>query len=100
MLADDTNVLAFKPDLPPGIQSIEVTARKPDGDVRVLLLVRDAMPEWPTPYILQDPVMLPKNTELAVTAYSVPTRAPAPNGVKLTVSVASTKAPAAPRRGV
>jgi hypothetical protein len=65
----DNRILAFRPELTPGIKSIEVTARRPDGTVEVLLLIKDALPEWPTPYILSQPVSLPKNTELAVTAY-------------------------------
>ena len=87
-LPADTSVLAFKPELQPGIQSIEVSARKPDGTVQVLLLVRDVLPAWPTPYILNEPVRLSKGTELSLTAYynsSTATQVPA--DVKLTVSV-------------
>jgi hypothetical protein len=35
----------------------------------VLLLVRDALPEWPTPYVFKNPVSLPEGTELALTGY-------------------------------
>jgi hypothetical protein len=68
MLAD-AKILALRPELTPGIESVEVTARKPDGTVEVLLLIKDALPEWPTPYILSQPVALPKYTQLDVSAY-------------------------------
>jgi hypothetical protein len=89
-LPADTNLLSFRPDLQPGVQSIEVSARKPDGTVQVLLLVRDILQAWPTPYILEEPVPLPKDTQLEVVAYqSIPqgAPAPAPAPLKLTVSV-------------
>lgn len=66
-LPADVNVLAFKPEMDPGIASVEVSARKPDGRVQVLLLVRDVLPQWPTPYLLKEPLRLPRNTELSVT---------------------------------
>jgi hypothetical protein len=84
-LTSDARVLSFRPDLQEGIESLDVTAREPDGSVRVMLLVRHALPEWPTPYILSQPVTLPKNTELTVNGYySKPESHPA---LKLTVSL-------------
>lgn len=65
-LPSDFSLLAFRPEVR-GVESIEVIARKPDGATDVLLLVRDVLPEWPTPYILDKPVLLPRNTELRVT---------------------------------
>jgi hypothetical protein len=84
------NLLSYTPELPAGIQSIELSARKPDGTVQVLLLVRDALTAWPTPYILEEPVAVPKDTALEVIAYQAnPEGAPAgaPASMKLTVSV-------------
>jgi hypothetical protein len=52
-----------------GARSLEVRARKPDGTVSVLLLVRDVLDDWPTPYIFETPVRLPKATELSATSY-------------------------------
>jgi cytochrome c5 len=65
----DTKILAIQPDILPGIRSIEVTARAPNGTTRVLLFARDIQAEWPTPYILARPVSLPKGTELSVTEH-------------------------------
>lgn len=81
------SVLAFRPELRPGLQTIEISARKPDGTVQVLLLVRDVLAAWPTPYILEEPLMLPKDTELEVVAYQNSDAAAAP--LKLTVSVSN-----------
>lgn len=69
-LLTDTTILAFKLESPPGARSVEVRARKPDGTIEVMLLVRDILPEWPTPYILKEPVRLPKGTELSLTSDS------------------------------
>lgn len=82
------NLLALKPDVEAGVESVEVSARKPDGTVQVLLLLRDVLPEWPTPYMFKEPVPLPKNTELSATVYynnSAATSPPA--GFKVTVSM-------------
>lgn len=86
----DVNVLALKPDLPTGVESVEVSAKKPDGTVEVLLLLRDVLAQWPTPYILKDPVTIPKNSELALTVYysrSALTDDPARASIRLTMSV-------------
>jgi hypothetical protein len=83
----DLSVLAFRPDLAPGIDSLEVSARMPDGRVDVLLLLRDILPQWPTPYIFKDPVRLPKDAELSWTAYAKDPAAPLPDEIKLTASV-------------
>ena len=68
-LTSDVNVLAFKPANEAGLDSFEVSARRADGSVRVLLLVRDVMPQWPTPYILKEPLRLTRDTELRVAYY-------------------------------
>ena len=47
--------------------AIEVTARKPDGPVEVLLWVPHARADWPAPFIFQDPISLPAGTEIRVT---------------------------------
>jgi hypothetical protein len=64
--AADTYVVALKPEIQPGVKSIEVSARKPDGSTEVLLFAKDIPVDWPTPYILKDPVMLPRGTMLVV----------------------------------
>jgi hypothetical protein len=58
-----------------GVKAIEVSARKPDGSTEVLLFAKDIPVDWPTPYVLKDPVRLPTGTVLSVT-----------RGVHLTVS--------------
>jgi hypothetical protein len=89
-VAIDTSLLALIPDLRDGIHALEVRARRPDGSVQVLLLVRDVLREWPTPYLVKTPVPLPKGTELLATAYYTnPTDAPRPGGVTLRVSTVS-----------
>lgn len=66
MLKADTTILAFKPAVQDGLESLAVGARRPDGRVQVMLLVRDPLPEWPTPYILKAPIRLPAGTEIFV----------------------------------
>lgn len=51
--------------------SIEVRAIKPDGAIEPLLWVKENGPDWHFPYILRDPVMLPKGSRLIVTPRSV-----------------------------
>jgi hypothetical protein len=85
-LPADTYAIALRPDLPPGAQALEVTARTPDGGTQVLLFVKEPLQEWPTPYIFNEPVLLSKGTELAVTSYSTnPDDKPKRGGVKVTV---------------
>jgi len=82
----DINVLSFKPDVQPGVEAIEVNAKKPDGTVQVVLLIRNVLADWPTPYIPKDPITLRKGTELGVTYYVKPDATPAPTNLKLTLS--------------
>jgi hypothetical protein len=89
----EMNILAFKPDVSPGLSSVEVSARKPDGTRQILLLLRDILEQWPTPYILKDPVTLSRGTELTVTAYSAASQPP--GSVKVTASAFSGAPPPA-----
>jgi hypothetical protein len=77
-LAAGTNVIALRPEIKAGVKSIEVSARKPDGGTEILLFAKDIPVDWPTPYILKEPVSLPRGTVLAVTSY--------PAGVRVTAS--------------
>ena len=45
-----------------------MTARMPDGGANILLFAKNPPVEWPTPYILARPVLLPAGTELRVSA--------------------------------
>jgi hypothetical protein len=62
----DTTVLALQPKIRPGLQSVEVSARAPDGTTQVLLFARAIPLDWPTPYVYRKPVALSKGTELFV----------------------------------
>ena len=64
-LSRDTRVWALRPDLVPGIASIEVSARMPDGGTEILLLARNPGIEWPTPYIMKAPRLLRRGTEVS-----------------------------------
>lgn len=68
-LSDETTLLTLIPELHAGASWLEVRAQKPDGAVQVLLLLRDILHDWPTPYILDAPLSLPQGTELSVTTY-------------------------------
>jgi Cu/Ag efflux protein CusF/cytochrome c5 len=77
-LDEDTHILSLQPELPPGIQSVEVAARMPNGATQVLLFAKDIPIDWPTPYVLRTAVSLAKGTELTVTQhYASGTSAPA-----------------------
>jgi Cu/Ag efflux protein CusF/mono/diheme cytochrome c family protein len=65
-LKADTTILALQPQLRAGVQSLEISARKPDGATQVLLFARDLPLEWPTPYVFRKPVSLSRGTRLAV----------------------------------
>ena len=63
-LASETTIWALAPEIPPGTQSLELSARRPDGSTDVLLLVERPPADWPTPYVLKAPVRLARGTEL------------------------------------
>jgi len=77
-LAADMRAVALRPEIPPGVKSIEVSARKVDGGTDVLLFAKDFAADWPTPYIFKDPALVRRGTVLSVTSYGGP--------VKLTIS--------------
>lgn len=53
---------------PASAPSLEVTARRPDGSVEVLLWIPAQRHDWPTPYVLRTPVDLPAGTTVVVTS--------------------------------
>ena len=67
-LSRDTFVWAIQPEIVPGLSSIEVSARRPDGGTEVLLALTEPSVEWPTPYLLKTPRRLARGTELFVVA--------------------------------
>jgi Cu/Ag efflux protein CusF len=65
----DMQLMALQPQLAPGLQSIEVAARTPDGTRQVLLYAQNIPLQWPTPYVFSTPVALGRGTELSVIAH-------------------------------
>jgi len=87
VLPSDTVLLAMRPEVVPGVTSVEVSARRPDGGTDVLLFEKDIPLDWPTPFVFADPVILRRGTSLSVTAYYANAGTSlAPAGVRLTVS--------------
>ena len=84
-LAANTYAVALRPEVPTGVQSIEVSARKPDGTTEVMLFVKNIRVDWPTPYIFKEPVLLPKGSELVATSYYA-NAGGASQSIRLTVS--------------
>jgi hypothetical protein len=85
VLGADTALLALRPDVVPGLASIEVVAKQADGTTDVLLFAKDIPFEWPTPYIFKEPARLRRGTKVAMTVY-IKEGAVAPDGVRLTIS--------------
>ena len=63
-----TTVWALRPESLSEGQSFEVTAHKPDGSADVLLWIPRYHADWPAPFVLAEPVVLPAGTSLRVTA--------------------------------
>ena len=68
-LTADIDALALRVESQPGVQSVEISARKPNGTTEVMLFDKNIRPDWPTPYIFKEPVLLPRGSDLAVVAY-------------------------------
>ena len=84
---DGTRILSLLPQLDPGIQSLEVSLRRPDGGTEILLFAKDIRLDWPTPYIFREPVVVPPGSLLRATAYfENASDRPQPGGFSLTVS--------------
>jgi hypothetical protein len=88
VLAEDTTLLALRPDVQAGLMSVEVSARRPDGGTDLLLFAKDIPVDWPTPYIFAEPVAVRRGTTLSVTAYaSGDGKSPPPAAVRVTFSL-------------
>jgi hypothetical protein len=86
-LTGETHVVALRAETMEAVKSIEVSARKPDGGTQVLLFAKDFQPDWPTPYIFKEPVVLPSGSELRVVAYTAgPATTAPPAELRLTAS--------------
>lgn len=62
-------VTALWPNLGAGAKSFEVTAIRADGTVEPMLWLNNYRAEWPTSYVLKEPVALPAGTRVVMTAY-------------------------------
>jgi hypothetical protein len=69
-LSGDTFVWAIQPEVVPGLSTIEVSARRPDGGTDVLLALTEPSIEWPTPYLLKTPRRLARGTVVSVVAHA------------------------------
>ena len=85
-LTRDTRVWALRPDLVPGISSIELSARTPDGATDILLLAKNPAIEWPTPYIMKAPRLLRRGT---VVSFVVQKHADAAAGGRLRMTMST-----------
>ncbi len=78
---------ALWPRLGPGATSLEVTALRPDGTVEPMLWLNNYRAEWPTSYVLKEPIALPAGTRLVMTAYydnATPAALQAPRSLHVT----------------
>ena len=83
----DTTMLALWPVLPAGTQSIELRARSPDGQIKILLSALDPPAGWPTSYLLDEPSRLVAGSELRFIVYRAGTRAESTaSGARLVLS--------------
>jgi hypothetical protein len=95
-LASDMTIWALAPEIPPGTQSLELSARRPDGSTQVLLLVERPSADWPTPFVLKSPVRLARGTQLRF-ALEMDARSIAP--ARLVISRYAPLAPGRPVEG-
>ncbi len=84
-LTADTDVLALRTEILSGVDSIEVSSRRPDGGTDVLLFAKELEVDWPAPFIFKDPVLLRRGSVLSVTVYINP-KTPPPAAYRLTIS--------------
>ena len=64
-----TSAAALWPKLGPGAKSFELTAIRTDGTVEPMLWLNNYRAEWPTSYVLKEPVSLPPGTRVVMTAF-------------------------------
>jgi hypothetical protein len=68
-IAAPVSALALWPTPSDHATSIEITATTPDGVRSPLLWIKDYRPDWRSPYLLSNPVALPKGTRVTMTTY-------------------------------
>lgn len=67
-VTSDTHVWALRPAIDGAVASLEVSARRADGGTDILLYARDVSTAWPTPYILKQPVLVRRGTQISFVA--------------------------------
>ena len=85
-LRQDTTLLGLYPQLRSGAKSFEVSAHRPDGSTEVLLWIRNASQNWPTPYLYREPLQLPLGTRIRATAYYGDSGPPRQSGFTVTLT--------------
>lgn len=84
---EETRVLSVLPELEPGTRSLEVSVRRSDGGTDILMFAKDFSLEWPTPYVMSEPVLVPAASSLRATAYfDTPSETPRSIGFRVRVS--------------
>ena len=68
-LLRETTVFALRVEMSASGDSIEVRARRPDGSIEPLLLIREFTAQWQTPYVLRRPLTLPGGSVIEATAH-------------------------------
>jgi hypothetical protein len=69
VINESTEVVAIRPLLFPLAKSVEVSARRPDGSVEILIWAKDYRFDWQPTYFFKKPVALPAGARVQVTAY-------------------------------
>jgi hypothetical protein len=69
-VTSDMRVWALQPEIAADLDSLEVTAHRPDGGTEILLYARDVSARWPTPFILKKPLLLRRGTQVSFIARS------------------------------
>jgi hypothetical protein len=86
-----TRLYALRPELPDGSESLEVRAIHPDGAVEVILWVRRVRQEWPTPFVLREPLRLAPGAAVEARVAFADGSAPAPFALTLSTYPDSTR---------
>jgi len=65
-LTTSITALALRVEPSPGTNSVEVSARRPDGGTQILLFAKNFDLNWPTPFVFAKPVDLPRGSQIVV----------------------------------
>ncbi len=87
----DSRIFAILPELGPGARTLEVSVRRADGSTHILLFAdyyaNDLIEDWPTPFVLREPVVASAGSVVRATAYfDNPTQTPREGGFRVRVS--------------